>query len=158
VGTGPEPITVVCCFLAFLTTANCKLRQPRLCAGRMAFLCSRFAMKTKPVVFGLLALFGVKITSKEERACDNISGPRLHKARVLSLQSKLKRMGCGWIVLNTEASPQFTSSCMTADVARLSVQQVRIIYDLCESQHCAQVSPCDCTFYICTGKTCLQCE
>lgn len=80
-------------------------------------------MKTKPVVFGLLALFGVQSTSKEERSSDNMSRRGLHRARLLSLQSKLDRKGCGWTVLNTEAASESCSSCMTADVAKLSVTQ-----------------------------------
>ena len=111
-------------------------------------------MKTKPVIFQVLALFGMTITGDHQGPSGNPSCPRLHKARLLALQSKLERMGCGQIILNTEASLDSASSQMTADVAMLSVPQVQISYDLCESQHCAQVSPFDCTLCTCTVKTC----
>ena len=113
-----------CCFHPVLTKANCKLRQVRLCAGRIVLLWSRFAVRSKPVVLRLFAVFGVKNSSNQERSSGNTSCPRLHKARLLSLQSKLERMGYGWIVVNTEASLESSSSQMTADVAKLSVPQV----------------------------------
>lgn len=126
VDIGPEPITVICCFHAVLPKANCKLRQVRLCAGRMVFFWSRFAVKSKPVVLRLFALFGVEITSNQQGPSDDKSRSCLHNARLLALQSKLERMGCGWIVLSrrTEALSESSSSCMTADVAKLSVPQV----------------------------------
>ncbi len=128
--------------------------QLKLCAGRIVLFWSHFTVKAKPVIFQVLALFGVTITGNHPGPSDNPSRPCLHKARLLALQTKLEKMGCGRIILNTEASLESASSQMTADVARLSVPQVRISYDLCESKHCAQVSPCDCTLCICTVKTC----
>lgn len=94
-------------------------------------------MKAKPFTFKILALFGVTIPGNHQGPTDNSSRPRLHKARLLALQTKLGKLGCGQIILNTEASLESASSEMTADVSRLSVPQVRISYDMCESQHCA---------------------
>jgi len=84
-------------------------------------------VKTKPVVFRLLALFGVKITSNQERPSDHTSPPGLHLARLLALQSKLNRMGCGWIILNTEAPQEASRTHMTADVAKPSDAGVNLL-------------------------------
>ena len=97
-------------------------------------------------------------TAHQQGPYDDTPSPRLHKAHLLALQSKLERMGYGWIIIDAEAPLESSSSHMTAGVAKLSVTQVWICYDLCHAHHYAQVPFRDCTLDACTVKTRLQHE